>query len=141
MGQENNHPSKRSRLFAVPAVPVFLTRIIIMSISPSAAPPITLAQNDAAPPSFPLGTLKLWLRATGRGSDYYGPCEYCRQHVSETFVLMSAYENKGKLLSPNPNAYGHQTCIEGRIALANMQTADADRAPVADSRSSVACDA
>lgn len=63
--------------------------------------------------------LRLWIRPTKNGSNYFGPCDYCGKHMSEAVALMTGRVGPtGKLLAPNPSGYGHALCVEDVIARA-----------------------
>lgn len=56
------------------------------------------------------------LRATGRGSDYYGLCEVCKKSVSETFVFEHrnlVRRDDGSTFSRQitGGTYGHRECL------------------------------
>ena len=62
------------------------------------------------------GNLVHRMRTTGHGSDYYGPCDQCGKHVSETYVYQWHREwarPDGTIyLSPlGGGAYGHRECL------------------------------
>lgn len=70
------------------------------------------------------GVLVAEVKATGRGSDYYGPCDCCGgKNVSETFKVKTWIEYRGKRYKENSEAYGHQTCIEKRAVAINKGAA------------------
>lgn len=64
------------------------------------------------------GAPVFWTKGTGRGSEYWGGCDYCGRPMSEAFALWHANEHNGKMLAPNPMAYGHKDCVE-QLASAN----------------------
>lgn len=55
-----------------------------------------------------------WLRPTGKGSDYFGPCDRCGKGGGDFWALMVATVIGGKRISPNPVAYGHAQCLDGQ---------------------------
>jgi hypothetical protein len=59
------------------------------------------------------------MKSTGHGSDYYGPCEVCHKHCSETFILV---ESRGfsnpetgmmeyTYAEAAPIVFGHKECL------------------------------
>ena len=59
------------------------------------------------------------IRPLRRGSDYYGPCEFCGKHMSEAFGLHTARVHPdGRRLEPNLSNVGHEDCVNAAIALA-----------------------
>lgn len=65
----------------------------------------------------PTGNTVRQIRSTGRGSDYYGGCDQCGKHMSETFVSQVKREyvrDNGEiyLCSIGGGAYGHKECLE-----------------------------
>lgn len=72
----------------------------------------------------PTGNLVRLTKPTGRGSDYFGPCEVCGAHMSEAFRSRKAREWKrdnGELYYGHESAvvYAHEKCIQ---AIANNET-------------------
>lgn len=57
-----------------------------------------------------------WPRETGRGSDYFGPCDCCGKPGGDFVALMHATQIAGSTIRPNSLAYGHRPCIAARIA-------------------------
>lgn len=56
------------------------------------------------------------VRATGRGSDYFGACEMCGKSMSETFCfarfrIYRHGEGFSYLGAPAPGTYAHATCL------------------------------
>jgi len=56
------------------------------------------------------------LRNTGRGSDFYGVCDQCGKHVSETWVMQTKTlwkREDGTIYSSaeGGGAYGHRECL------------------------------
>ncbi|AXF76089.1 hypothetical protein AV903_12295 [Erwinia tracheiphila] len=66
----------------------------------------------------PTGNYVTFTKGLGRGSDYFGPCEVCGKHVSETFVARVKREWKrenGELYyGCAPSLYGHEKCVTKR---------------------------
>lgn len=60
----------------------------------------------------------LSIEATGRGSDYFGPCDCCGKPMSEAFKLMRGHaraSHPGTVYQPDAVAYGHAACVEARV--------------------------
>lgn len=60
------------------------------------------------------------MRSTGKGSDYFGRCECCRQHASETWGAQSAlvYQREDGRLYMGGSVramYGHEQCLRERF--------------------------
>lgn len=63
------------------------------------------------------------IRATGRGSDYFGNCDECGKHASEVYVHQQhrVYVKEGGLryLSPiGGGTHGHNGCLTARYGYA-----------------------
>jgi hypothetical protein len=55
------------------------------------------------------------VRATGKGGDYFGPCDHCgKPFLGEAYALSTWLERNGKVLAPNSAAYGHHACMQLR---------------------------
>ena len=54
--------------------------------------------------------------ATGRGSDYYGPCDQCGTRMSEAFKVvvqekLTRTDGSFFWTAPHASAYGHKECL------------------------------
>lgn len=56
-----------------------------------------------------------WARETGRGSDYFGPCDCCGKPGGDFVALEYATKIDGSLVGRNALAYGHRHCIAARV--------------------------
>lgn len=57
------------------------------------------------------------VRTTGRGTDYYGPCEKCGKSVSETFfavnrIQITRPDGTTFIVEKGGGIYGHLTCVQ-----------------------------
>lgn len=64
--------------------------------------------------SGPAVPIKL-ARETGRGSDYFGPCDCCGKPGADFVALVRATRIDGRVIGPNPTTYGHRHCIAARL--------------------------
>lgn len=65
----------------------------------------------------PTGNFVRITKSTGRSSDYFGPCEICKKHMSEAFRSSLSREWKrdnGEIYYGNesPAIYAHEQCIK-----------------------------
>ena len=72
-----------------------------------------------------IDTVKV-LRATGRGSDYFGSCECCKKPVSEVFVMerRRVFRRSDNSTYDSPvggGLYGHKDCLIKAFGAANIE--------------------
>lgn len=65
---------------------------------------------------IPTGKFVRITKSTGRSSDYFGPCEVCKKHMSEVFRSCLCREwrrDNGEIYygKESPAIYAHEQCI------------------------------
>lgn len=74
-------------------------------------------------PNAPTGRMVKVIRATGRGSDYLGPCEICSTNMPEAYAARYGRERKranGEVYidKSGGSTYGHRECL---LVLVNVK--------------------
>jgi len=85
-------------------------------------PTIIESASHSIEPIFAVGQRRYRLRRLNGNSDKYGPCEICKQYVSDFFYQteeifyrhQSGIRRKGWTYANATNRYGHENCLQSK---------------------------